>query len=121
MEGLSQEAAQIKGMTKIQSFGFFVRDSEEKACGGIKGASFYGCLYIDSLYLVPSLRGKGWGKKLVEASERLGRERGCLFVSVTTMDWEALPFYQKLGYEVEYVRGGYEKESKMFLLRKELV
>jgi ribosomal protein S18 acetylase RimI-like enzyme len=42
------------------------------------------------------------------------------FVTLTTMDWEALPFYRKLGYEVEFVREGYEKNSKMYALRKNL-
>jgi hypothetical protein len=36
------------------------------------------------------------------------------------MDWEALPFYQKLGYEVEFTREGFQKNSKMYFLRKEL-
>ena len=35
--------------------------------------------------------------------------RGCTFATVNTMDWEALPFYQKLGYEVECIRDGFEK------------
>ena len=43
-----------------------------------------------------------------------------ILVFLTTMDWEALPFYQKLGYQIEYVREGYEKDSKMFVLRKTL-
>ena len=121
IDGLSREALKAKNLSKIETFGFFLKDREAVVYGGIKGAMFYGCLYIDSLYVTPSLRGKGWGKQLVEASEQLGLEKGCLFISVTTMDWEALPFYQKLGYEIEYVRGGYEKDSKMFLLRKVLV
>jgi hypothetical protein len=36
------------------------------------------------------------------------------------MGWEALPFYQKLGYSIEFVREGFEKESKMYMLRREL-
>jgi hypothetical protein len=41
--------------------------------------------------------------------------------TVTTMDWEALPFYKKLGYQIEYVREGYENASRQFLLRKNLM
>jgi len=53
-------------------------------------------------------------------AEKIGREQGALFVTLNTMDWEALPFYQKLGYSIEFTREGYEKESKMFMLRKNL-
>ena len=53
-------------------------------------------------------------------AEKIGREHGALFVTLNTMDWEALPFYQKLGYSIEFTREGYEKKSKMFMLRKAL-
>ena len=53
-------------------------------------------------------------------AEKIGREHGALFVTLNTMDWEALPFYQKLGYSIEFTRKGYEKDSKMFMLRKNL-
>lgn len=54
-------------------------------------------------------------------AEKVGRNNAASFVTLNTMDWEALPFYQKLGYEVEFTREGYEKESKMFMLRKNLL
>jgi ribosomal protein S18 acetylase RimI-like enzyme len=53
-------------------------------------------------------------------AEKIGRKHGALFVTLSTMDWEALPFYQKLGYSIEFTRTGYEKDSKMFMLRKNL-
>jgi len=43
-----------------------------------------------------------------------------IFATVNTMDWEALSFYQKLGYNIEFTREGFEKDSKMFMLRKKL-
>ena len=36
------------------------------------------------------------------------------------MDWEALDFYKKLGYYVEFERHGYLKESVFYFLRKDL-
>jgi predicted acetyltransferase/N-acetylglutamate synthase-like GNAT family acetyltransferase len=120
LEGIMQEALEAKGMGRIQSFAFFIRDSKKKILGGVKGATYYGCLYVDSLWVAPEHRKKDWGSKLIQECEKLGKERECTFVSLTTMDWEALPFYQKLGYQTEYVREGYEKDSKMFVLRKTL-
>ncbi len=40
--------------------------------------------------------------------------------NIEAMDWEALPFYQKLGYSIEFVREGYNRASKMYMLRKKL-
>jgi hypothetical protein len=53
-------------------------------------------------------------------AEKIGREHGALFVTLHTMEWEALPFYQKLGSSIEFTRQGCEKDSKMFMLRKNL-
>lgn len=120
LEGVVQAAAIAKGMSRIRSFAFLIKDSAKAILAGAKGVSLYGCLYVDLLWVVPELRHQGLGSKLIHACEKLGRERGCAFVTLTTMDWEALPFYQKLGYAIEFVREGYEKNSKMYLLRKSL-
>ncbi len=56
----------------------------------------------------------------MKEAEKIGHQHGVRFATVNTMDWEALPFYEKLGYSVEFTREGYDKESKMFMLRKHL-
>jgi len=119
-EGVVQAAAAAKGMSRILPFAFFIKDARKAILAGVKGVSLYGCLYVDMLWVGPDMRHKGLGSQLIDACEKLGLERHCTFVSLTTMDWEALPFYQKLGYEIEFVREGYEKNSKMYLLRKSL-
>lgn len=119
-EGITAEAALKKKMERIKPFGIFIKDSNGRIFGGATGVTYYGCLYLDMLYLKEELRGVGLGKKLMQEAEKLGHERGCSFATVNTMDWEALPFYQKLGYVIELVREGYAKESKMYMLRKEL-
>jgi ribosomal protein S18 acetylase RimI-like enzyme len=53
-------------------------------------------------------------------AEKIGFKRQCTFATVDTMDWEALSFYQKLGYNIEFVREGFEKDSKMYMLKKRL-
>ena len=120
IEGISQEAIEAKDLGGIRPFAFFIRESAKIILAGAKGMTFYGSLYVDLLWVSPKLRHKGLGSKLMKACERLGRERHCTFVSLNTMDWEALPFYQKLGYETEFVREGYEKNSKMYFLRKNI-
>lgn len=120
LEGIIREAAK-KGMSPIVPFAFFVKDPSGQIVAGVKGSCLYGCLYVDSLWVDEGLRKQGWGTKLIHDCEKLGRERQCTFVSLTTMDWEALPFYQKLGYGTEFVREGYENGSKMLVLRKELI
>ena len=118
-EGINNEALE-HGMSSIQPFGIFLKDGEEKVVGGVYGYYIYGCLHTDMLWLSKEMRHKGWGLKLMRESEAIARVRKCKFATVNTMDWEALPFYQKLGYQVEFTREGYEMNSKMYCLRKKL-
>src|SRR4051812_5715198 len=118
--GISERAFQAKGLSPIRPFSIFIKDQKEQVLGGASGTLFYGSLYIDSLWVDETLRNQGWGKKLMYEAEKIGRKHGASFVTVNTMDWEALLFYQKLGYSIEFTRKGYEKDSKMFMLRKKL-
>lgn len=120
-DGIKEQAILKKNVEKpIKSFGIFIKDPNENVLGGLKGATYYGCLYVDMLWLKGELRHQGLGTQLMDEAEKIGREHECSFALVNTMDWEALSFYQKLGYEIEFVRDGYEKQSKMHLLRKNL-
>lgn len=118
--GISEEAFQAKGLSPIHPFSIFVKDQKGNIFGGASGTLFYGSLYVDSLWVDKTLRHRGWGTKLMNEAENIGRKQGASFVTLNTMDWEALPFYQKLGYSIEFIREGYERESKMFMLRKNL-
>jgi GNAT superfamily N-acetyltransferase len=121
VDGINAEAHKTKQMGKMTPFAFFIKDEKGVILAGAKGVTYYGCLYIDSLWVNPLSRKKGWGSQLMQAAEKLGRERGCRFATLGTMDWEARPFYEKLGYQIEFIREGYDKNSKMYILRKSLI
>jgi len=119
-EGINEEAVLKKKMERINPFGIFIKDTQGTVLGGLNGVTYYGCFYVDMLWVKEELRDQGLGKKLMIEAEKIGRERQCSFATVNTMDWEALTFYQKLGYDIEFVREGYIKGSKMYMLRKKL-
>lgn len=118
LRGLNEESKKIKKFDPIISFCFSLENEENQILGGINGISYYGCLYIDMLWINNSLREKGWGTKLMQEAEAFGKNSNCSFSTVNTMDWEALGFYQKLGYEIEFIRNGFREDCKMFFLRK---
>ena len=119
-DGISEDAAKKKGMERIKPFRVYMRDANQSVLGGVSGVTYYGCLYVDMLWVAEPFRNRGFGKKLMEEAEKIAKERKCTFATVNTMDWEALTFYEKLGYRMEFLREGYEKASKMYMLRKEL-
>lgn len=118
--GINVEAEKAKGLKPIYTFCFSIENIKNEIVGGINGIVYYGCLHIDMLWVTSRLRGKGWGTKLMQEAESLGKEKRCTFATVSTMDWEALPFYENLGYTIEFVREGYQENSRMYLLRKKL-
>lgn len=117
-DALNEDAKEKKGMDPIRSFSIFIKDPKQNAIAGLCGVTIYGCLYTDMLWVDPSYRNQDLGTKLMKEAEKIALSRGCTFATVHTMDWEALGFYQKLGYEIEFVRDGYLNDSKMFMLRK---
>jgi ribosomal protein S18 acetylase RimI-like enzyme len=119
--GLNDDAYKKKGMRPISPYGIFIKDENGCIVGGVEGITMYGCLYVDMLWLREDLRHKGLGVRLMDDVEAIGRQRQCTFATVNTMDWEALPFYQSLGFAIEFIREGYENESKMYLLRKAFI
>ncbi len=119
-KGIDADAAKKKGMRPIEAFQVIARDGKKAILGGISGVFIFGCLYVDMLWVDELHRQTGLGTKLMEEAERNAREKGCTFATLNTMDWQALPFYQKLGYQIEFIREGFENSSKMYLLRKKL-
>jgi ribosomal protein S18 acetylase RimI-like enzyme len=55
-------------------------------------------LEISILWVDEALRQQGLGRRLMEEAEREGFQHGCRYARVTTSDFQAPGFYQKLGY-----------------------
>lgn len=118
--GIMEHAKQVKGMKQLNFFAFFIRDENKQIVGGCGGDNMYGCFYIGQLWVTESLRGQGYGTQLMKVAENYAIECGCHFIAVNTMDWEALDFYKKLGFYVEFERKGFDKNSIFYFLRKDL-
>lgn len=113
-------AISTQGHIKHESFGFFIRDEDGRLKGGCNGFIFYGCLHVDQLWVDDLLRGKEYGTDLMHSAENLAKQKNCLFITVNTMNWEALDFYKKLGFYIEFERNGFAKNSIFYFLRKNL-
>ena len=120
-DGIWDYAKQKKGHEPNDYFAFYIRDENNKILAGCSGENSYGGFFIDKLWVDEELRGKGYGTQLMLAAEKLGKERGCNFAATSTMEWEALEFYKKLGYRIEFERHGFFKDSINYFLRKELI
>lgn len=82
-----------------QPLTILVRDAAGALAGGLLGASAWGWLHVDIFWLREDARGEGLGSRILAEAEAEARRRGCHHLFLDTMSFQALPFYQKLGYE----------------------
>lgn len=105
----------------VKNISFILRDEGGEILGGITGTIFWYNLHIDFLWVDESLRGKGYGKKLLNHIEKIARENRCQLIQLDTFSFQAPVFYQKNGYEIVGVIEGHpNKENQQYYLKKTL-
>jgi GNAT superfamily N-acetyltransferase len=90
----------VTGLTAYSPVNFFLYDQADEIMGGLLGLVWGGALHVRILWIAESLRGKGHGRRLLEAAEHRAVERGCRHVFLDTFSFQAPGFYEKLGYEM---------------------
>ncbi|MDP9203262.1 MAG: GNAT family N-acetyltransferase [Gemmatimonadota bacterium] len=108
------------GPADEQPVKFVARDSTGVVVGGILGHTRWRWLYVAKLWVDERARGHRLGTRLMAAAEELARSRGCIGVSLDTFEYQARPFYEKLGYELFGTLEGYPPGSRQYYLRKRL-
>lgn len=90
--------AELKDM--YEELNLFVKDAAGQTYGGLVGEICWNWLEVHYLIVDESVRGKGYGKKLLAAAEDIAREKGCDFIKLDTLSFQAIDFYKKHDYEV---------------------
>ncbi len=106
------------GDPTAQPIGLFLRDEEGELYGGLTGNLRWGWLYVEMLWVRGDLRNRGYGSRLLEGAEAFARASGGVAVHLDTGGDEALPFYEKRGYEVFGTLEGFPPGSKQHFMRK---
>ncbi len=119
-DGIMKEHIIKKQMKPLAFFAYFIRNDQGRILGGCAGDNMYGGLFVGQLWVKEELRGKGYGTQLMSLAEELAKKSQCRFMTVNTFEWEALDFYKKRGFYVEFARHGFDKESVFYFLRKDL-
>jgi GNAT superfamily N-acetyltransferase len=75
-----------------------IHDDEGAVAGGLWGYTLFGWLHVQMLFVPDCLRDRGVGAALMAAAEQEARARGCHGAHVDTFSFQAVRFYQKLGF-----------------------
>ena len=119
-DGLLEFNRRVIGEPNETELAVVVRDAEGRVVGGLLGHVRWRWLYISKLWLPEGLRGQGIGRRLMREVEAYAERRECDGVFLDTFEYQALPFYRKLGYEQFGTLEGYPPGYRQFYLRKTL-
>ena len=76
-----------------------LRDPESgKTVGGLTARIAYSRMFVELLFIPETLRGQGFGEKLMRQAEDVAREAGCTGIWLDTFSFQAPDFYKRLGY-----------------------
>lgn len=116
--GLDIYNAQFSPAT-FEEFAVPLKTAGGEVKGGIYAMAWAGSLFIKWFWIDEAYRRSGHGRRLMAAAEAEGRRRGCTAVWLDTFEFQARPFYEKLGYEV-FGTLDYPAGFKRFFMQKAL-
>jgi GNAT superfamily N-acetyltransferase len=93
------EASAATGLGDEVELAIFVRDAGT-VVAGICGWTWGDCCELQSLWVEPSLRGRGLATRLIAAAEAEAARRGCTQTVHFTYDFQAQALYEQNGYEL---------------------
>ncbi|WP_409266000.1 GNAT family N-acetyltransferase [Massilia sp. BHUDP2] len=118
VQGLIDFNAAHTGGETPQDLVVTVRDEEDRIVGGLVGDTYVGWLQVHALWVEESARKRGLGRAILMKAEEEGLRRGCNCVFLETLSFQALAFYQKLGYIVNHRLEGFPPGGARYALTK---
>jgi ribosomal protein S18 acetylase RimI-like enzyme len=117
LDGYNEACA---GPTTIRPLAVFAR-RDGAVVAGLFAYTLWDWLEIRHLWVAEGLRRRGLGRRLMVAAEREARLRGCDHAHVDTFTFQAVPFYERLGYSVFGRLEGYPAgHARVFLVKRHL-
>ena len=121
IRGLIDHTERESGMRKRDSqlLSIFLRSPRLGIVGGLNAVTIWGWLHIKEFWVASDLRGRGLGSQILLAAEAEAKRRGCSNAFLDTFDFQAKPFYERLGYRqwgslVEFPEG----HSRFFMMKQ---
>ena len=98
--GINEFNNQQAGESNGKMLCYLLETDGKEVVGGVIGETHWDWLYINLMWIREDLRGRGYGKQLLELAEEEARKRGAKNAYLDTFSFQAPGFYKKLGYQV---------------------
>lgn len=112
--------AEATGYRDGESFSAMRQDDTGAVFAGISGYTWGGCCYVSYLWVLGSRRGRGIGARLMQAAETHARRKGCVVMLLSTHDFQAPGFYERLGFERQAVVADHPPGHASIILARRL-
>lgn len=87
-----------------KKFALVLKDESGDALGVLNAFTAFSEIYVDDMWVDSSVRGKGYGRKLLQELENYFEGKGFNNINLVTSAFNAPEFYKKCGFSVEFVR-----------------
>jgi GNAT superfamily N-acetyltransferase len=98
--GLRAHNDAAAGDAAFQLLRVIVRSEAGELIGGLLGATYWGWLHVEVLWVDAAHRRRGCGTRLLALAESEALRRGCRDAFLDTFSFQARPLYERLGYRV---------------------
>jgi len=100
-------------------FSMIIRNDAGETVGALSAYSAYAEIYVDDVWVDARHRNLGFGRKLLHALEDHYTGKGYNNINLVTNSFQAACFYEKCGFEVEFIRENkhHPKLSKIFFVK----
>lgn len=116
--GLRAFNRRIIGDPAYEDLRVLLRDEQRAVVGGLVGHVRWRWAYVEKLWIADAHRGGGYGRRLMAAAEAQAVAAGCIGIYLDTFEYQARPFYEKLGYEVFGTLEGFPPGYRQYFLAK---
>ncbi len=97
-----------------------VKNDNDELVAGASGVTFGHWLQLNILWVSEELRGQDYGSVLLNKIEVAAKERGCKHCLLDTLNFQAMPFYQKHGYKITWTQENYPLTGCKYFMTKDL-
>jgi GNAT superfamily N-acetyltransferase len=96
------------------------KSEQDEVVAGLVGKTSHGWLFVELLWVHENARGEKLGSQLLINSESEAKKRNCHSAHLDTFSFQALPFYEKHGYQKFGELNDFPLGHKRFFLKKSL-
>ncbi|CEK11812.1 GNAT family N-acetyltransferase [Legionella hackeliae] len=98
-KGIIDYNAPFFGSTPSLPFTIYIKDFKSNVIAGLTGFYREKHARVDLFWVQNEFRNQGLGRKLILKLEEFIKTKGCRYIQLDTFDFQARPFYEKLGFE----------------------